>query len=224
VRLAVALLVATACVAGSEEVEPPSPVTLIRPGADPLISRTGDLDGDRSPELVVASISEAPSAFGLATPYLEVFASREGEWRRVFDATGHAPPGEGTPGVMLQPAEEGFAVGQKVDVLELVDFEGAGSSRIVAAISNVGATVGPLELWVISMNDADELLTEHYFRTERGGSVSIEANSITLQFGVYRRKDPGCCPSILETRTIGYDPRSDAIVTLQRQRERLQAR
>ena len=188
----------------------------MRPGARPILSRSGDLDGDRGPELVVASVSEAPSTFGLPTPYLEVFGYREGEWRRLFDATGNAPPGEGTPGVMLQRAGEGFASGQSIDVLDLVDFAGDGSSEIVIAISNAGATAGPLELWIVSMDG--EPRTEYYARTERGGSVRVEGERVTLEFGVYRRKDPGCCPSILERRTIGHD--GEGIVTLDRERRR----
>jgi hypothetical protein len=219
VRLAAALLVAAACVGGGSDTLPPAE-TLVRDGAHPSETRNGDLDGDGSPELVIVSVSDAKSQFGLPTPYLEVFALREGEWRRVFDATGHAPAGEGAPDVMLQPASEGFASPQTVEVLELVDFAGDGSMEIVAAISNVGATAGPLDLWIISIKA--QLRTEYYVRTERGGSVGVDDGRVTLEFGVYRRKDPGCCPSILERRTIGYDPESASIVTLDRERQRVE--
>ena len=175
------------------------------------------MDGDGTDELVVVSVSNAQTTFGLPTPYLEVFDYRDDEWRRVFDATGNAPPGEGTPDVMLQAATEGFASPQTVEVLELVDFAGDGTIEIVAAISNVGATAGPLELWIVSMDD--EPRTEYYLRTERGGNVSVEADRVTIEFGVYRRKDPGCCPSVFETRTIGSYPGSDAVVTIERGRE-----
>ena len=215
-RRAAALLLASTCVAGGSDPAPPSSESLVRPGARPVISRSGDLDGDGGPELVVASVSEAPNSFGLPTPYLEVFDHRDGEWRRVFDATAQAPPGDGTPAVMLQPAEEGFASAQSVTVLELVDFAGDGSSEIVVAVSNVGATAGPLELWIVSMHG--EPRTEYYVRTERGGNVGVGGERVTLEFGVYRRKDPGCCPSVLERRTIGHD--GDAIVTLERERTR----
>jgi hypothetical protein len=165
----------------------------------------------------VASVSEAPSTFGLPTPYLEVFDYRDDEWRRVFDATGHAPPGEGAPAVMLQPAEEGFATAQSITTLELVDFAGDGSSEIVVAISNAGATAGPLELWIVSMRG--EPRTEYYVRTERGGNVGIEGERVTLEFGVYRRDDPGCCPSVFERRVIGHA--DGRIVTLERERQRM---
>ena len=216
-RRAAALLVASACVAGGGAAEPPSPESLGRPDAHPVLSRTGDLDADGGPEVVVASVSDAPTSFGLPTPYLEVFGHREGRWRRVFDASGQAPPGDGTPSVMLQRAEEGFASGQSINVLELVDFAGDGSSEIVVAVSNAGATAGPLELWIVSMDG--EPRTEYYVRTERGGNVAVEGEQVTLEFGVYRRDDPGCCPSILERRTIGHD--GQWIVTLDRERRRV---
>jgi len=216
------LLLVTACVGGGREsVPPPSSESLVRTGAHPVEARTGDLDGDGLPEIVISSVSETTSQFGLPTPYLEVFAQRDGEWRRVFDASADSPAGEGAPEVMLQPATEGFANPQTVEVLELVDFAGDGSKEIVTAISNVGATAGPLELWVVSMRE--ELRTEYYLRTERGGNVSVQPDRVTIEFGVYRRKDPGCCPSILEMRMIGHDPASDGIVTLERERRRVQA-
>lgn len=221
-RAAVALVIATACVAGNGTIAPPNPETLVRPGARVVQTRMGDLDGDGSAEAVISSVSEAPNAFGFATPYLEVFAQGEDAWQRVFDATGHAPTGEETPDVMLQPADEGFASAQTVDVLELLDFAGDGSSEIVAAISNVGATSGPLELWIISMED-QEPLAEYYTRTERGGNVGVGSSRVTLEFGVYRKKDAGCCPSILEVRTIGYDPASGRILTLDLERRRMEA-
>ena len=177
------------------------------------------MDADGSDELVVLSVSEAQTTFGLPTPYLEVFDYREDQWRRVFDATGNAPGGAGAPSVMLLPATEGFASPQTVEVLELVDFAGDGAVEMVAAIANVGATAGPLELWITSMDG--EPRTEYYIRTDRGGSVGVEGDRVTLEFGVYRRRDPGCCPSILERRTIGHDPASGAIVTLERDRRRV---
>jgi hypothetical protein len=220
VRRAAALLLATACVGGGGDAAPPPAESLVRPGSRPLETKTGDLDGDGAPELVVASVSDVTGTFGLPTPYLEVFAQRDGEWRRTFDATGNAPPGVGAPDVMLHPMTEDFANPQTIQELELVDFAGDGSAEIVAAIANQGATSGPLELWVISMDD--ESRTEYYVRTERGGSIRVEGEGVTLEFGVYRRKDPGCCPSILETRTIGHDPASGAIVTMERERRRVE--
>ncbi len=194
----------------------------MRQGARPVETRTGDLDGDRVPEIIIASVSESSNTFGLPTPYLEVFGRRDGEWRKVFDATESALDGEGTPDVMLQPTTEGFASPQTVEVLELVDFQHDSTEEIVVAVSNVGATSGPMELWIISMED-QEPLAEYYARTERGGNVGVGNSRVTLEFGVYRKKDPGCCPSILELRTIGYDPASGRILTLDLERRRVEA-
>ena len=221
-RRAAALLLASACVAGGGDAAPPPAESLVRPGSRPLETRTGDLDGDGVPEIVIASVSSSTNTFGLPTPYLEVFARREEQWRKVFDATETELDGEGMPAVMLQPATEGFASPQTVEVLELVDFQHDATEEIVVAISNVGATAGPLELWIISM-EGEEPLAEYYVRTKRGGSVGVGEGRVTLEFGVYRKKDPGCCPSILETRTIGFSPESGTITTLELERGRARA-
>lgn len=213
-RFAAALLLMAACVGGQSATPLPAAETLVRGGAHPVETRTGDLDGDRVPEIVIASVSKSTNAFGLPTPYLEVFARRDGEWRKVFDATAQVPTGAGAPEVMLQPETEGFASSQTIEVLELVDFASDASKEIVVAISNVGATAGPLELWIIAMDEDPQ--TEHYLRTERGGSVGVAEDHVAIEFGVYRRGDPGCCPSILERRTIGHD--GEGIVTLERER------
>jgi hypothetical protein len=215
------LLLASACVAGNGTAEPPPAEELVRDGARPTIVRRGDLDGDGTAELVIASASQTPSAFGLPTPYLEVFAAVDDDWRRVFDASGHAPPGEGAPGSMLAPQDEELAVGQTIEVLELTDLARDGAPEMVAAISNLGATAGPLELWIVSMGADGSLRTEYYMRTERSGKVAVTGDRVAIEFGVYRKKDPGCCPSSFEVRTIGHDPQTGAIGVLERERTRL---
>ncbi|MGH2711651.1 MAG: hypothetical protein ACRDH9_10670 [Actinomycetota bacterium] len=223
-RAAVLLLVACSCVGGGrDDVARPAPSELVREGARPATVRRGDLDGDGIRELIVASVSESPNTFGLPTPYLEVFAYRDEEWWRVFDASGHAPPGEGTPPAMLEAADEEFAVGQSVDVLEVADLEQDGASEMVVAVSNVGATAGPLELWIVGMSESGELRTEYYTRTERGGKVGVRGDRVAIEFGVYKKKDPGCCPSSFEVQTIGYDPEQGEITVLERERHPLNA-
>lgn len=218
-RVAALLLLAAACSNGTAE--PPPPEELVRDGARPAVVRRGDLDGDGVVELVVGSMSQEPSAFGIPTPYLEVFAVREDEWTRVFDASGHAPPGGGAPGSMLEPADEEVAVGQAIELLELVDLAGDGTSELVAAISNLGATAGPLELWIVSMGPGAALSTEYYASTERGGKVAVTGDRVAMELGVYRKDDPGCCPSLLEVRYIGHDPERGVIRVLERERTRL---
>jgi hypothetical protein len=215
------LLLASACVAGNgSAIAPPPAEDLVREDARPTIVRRGDLDGDGGVELVVASASRDPGAFGLPTPYLEVFAAEGEDWRRVFDASGHAPPGAGAPGPMLAPQDQELAVGQAIEVLELADLAKDGAPELVAAIANVGATSGPLELWILSMG-SDGLRTDYYMRTDRGGKVAVADKRVLIEFGVYRKGDPGCCPSSFEVRTIGYDSEADAIGVLDRERTRL---
>lgn len=204
-----------------EEYPPPSrpgATTLVRQGAEPVAIRYGDLDGDGVEEVVLSSASRKANDLGLPTPYLEVFEYRQGRWRRIFDATGAAPRGSEVPGRMLEPADAGFA--QSVHVLDLVDFAGDGSSEIVAAIASAGATAGPLELWVVSMRADGTFVTEFYKSSSRGGLLDVLGDTLRFEFGVYRKRDPGCCPSLIETQIIGLDPSSGRIEVLERTRER----
>jgi hypothetical protein len=206
-------LVAVACAEGSGA--PPPAASLVREGSRPTIVRVGDLDGDGAPEIVVASVAD--EAGGLGTSYLEIFRRQGDAWTRVFDATGHAPPGPPeTPSEMLA-AGSGF-VAQSVHVLELVDFWADGTPEVVAAIASAGATAGPVELWVLSMDQAGGLRTEFYEGTERGGQVAVHGERLMFEFPLYRAGDPGCCPSRIERQEIGHDPAEGRIVVLERDR------
>lgn len=219
VAVAVGLLVFW--LARREEYPPPvrpGAGSLVRQGAEPVAIRYGDLDGDGVEEVVLSSASRQPDDLGLPTPYLEVFEYRRGGWRRIFDATGDAPQGKGVPGRMLEQAGAGFA--QSVHVLDLVDFAGDGSFEIVAAIASAGATAGPLELWVVSMRVDGTIVTEFYESTSRGGLLDVLGDTLRFEFGVYRKRDPGCCPSLIETQIIGFDPSSGRIEVLERTRAR----
>lgn len=206
-------LVAVACADGSSV--PPPAASLVREGSRPTIVHVGDLDGGGGPEVVVASVAD--EAGGLGTPYLEIFRRQGDEWLRVFDATGKAPPGPpGTPSEMLA-AGSGF-VAQSVHVLELVDFRADGTPEVVAAIASAGATAGPVELWILSMDQAGGMRTEFYEGTERGGGLTVHGDGLSFRFPVYRAGDPGCCPSRIETQEIGHDPAEGRIVVLERDR------
>jgi hypothetical protein len=208
---AVSVLLSVAAVAGVLLFRDPGPgdlppsEELVRQGARPLTTRYGDLDGDGLQEIVIASVSEEVPETGLPTPYLEVFDHRDGDWVRVFDGTGHAPPGaDGTPETMLQPAGQEF-VGQSISVLDVVDFEGDRTPEVVAAVTNAGATAGPLDLWIVSMTPDGRLQTEFFETTSRGGRVDIAGSRLFFEYGVYRPDDPGCCPSLIQFETIGFD-------------------
>jgi hypothetical protein len=222
VLVAVALAtMATACVTeGRRRGSPPAPPPerLLRPGAALVEAVTGDLDGDDVEEVAVSSVSTEVDDLGIATPYLEVFDVRAGRWMRVFDATASAPPGAGAPAHMLAP-EDGF-VGQSVQILEAVDFVADDSPELVVGIANFGASAGPVELWIVSMGDGG-LATELYRASARGGEVDVEGDRLRFEYGVYRRNDPGCCPSRLAVETIGWDPVDETIDVLSVRRRRI---
>jgi hypothetical protein len=199
---------------------PPPPSDLVREGARPTAVRTGNIDGDVEKEAVVASVSAASGETGIPRPYLEVFDLQDGEWRRVFDAHGPAPPGSrGAPPRMLEEGE-GF-VAQSVHLVELVDFEGDRMAEIVVGLASAGATAGPLELWILTAGSHGGLRTDFYEGTERGGQVIVEGDRLRFEFPVYRPGDPGCCPSRFETQTIGHDRTSGRIGILARDRDEL---
>jgi hypothetical protein len=217
--LVLAVISATACPTevGAPEGPPPEPSAerLVRPGTTPVEVVTEDLDGDGVEELVVFSVEPRRSG---TISYLEVFRREEGGWRRVFDATGNAPPGAGAPEQMLIPPEEGF-VSQSVRTLKIVDLAGDGRPEIVAGIQSFGAAEGPLEVWVISMETDGSLTTEFYRSSSRGGDVvRVRGNQLRFEYHVYRKDDPGCCPTFTDTLIIGWSPATDRIEVLERTR------
>jgi hypothetical protein len=217
---AVVVLAGMAAGCAKGPLRPPAAEALVRPGTRPTVVRTGNIDSDPAREVVVASVSEPAGGTGIPAPYLEVFDHRGGRWRRVFDAHASAPPGPpGTPPRMLE-GDEGF-VAQSVHLVELVDFRGDRGAEIVVAIASSGATAGPVELWILAATNAPGLRTEFYEGTARGGEVTLEGDRIRFAFPVYRPDDPGCCPSRLETQSIGYDRASDRIGILERERAKL---
>lgn len=220
--LVVAALMATTmgCSVGVGSPPPPAPPPerLVREGATFVEAAAGDLDGDGIHEIAISSVSTDAGELGIATPYLEVFDVRGGRWTRVFDATGSAPPGAGTPPHLLAAAE-GF-VGQSVQALEVVDFAGDARPELVVGVANFGASAGPLELWIVSMSDGGALATGLYRATARGGEIAVEGDRLRFEYGVYRRNDPGCCPSRRALETIGWNPESGAVEVLSRRHTR----
>ncbi len=190
---------------------PPAPASLVQPGTTPLVTRRADLDGDGQVEVAVSSVAHGQEGGVIPLHRLEVFDHRDGHWVLVLDASREAPPGaEAVPETILVPPGPG-APGQIVEVLEVVDFAGDDVPELVAGVLTVGATAGPLEVWVISMDD-DAFRTEFYEKTERGGRVIVDDRALVLEFGVYRPGDPGCCPSELARERIRWDEGAGRIV------------
>jgi hypothetical protein len=218
---AVLAVLAAACAGRADgpsaQPPPPPPERLIRPGATPLTTVAADLDGDGADEMVISSVSNEVDDLGLARPFLEAFDVRDGRWTRVFDATGPAPPGPGAPPSML--SAEGF-VSQAVATLETVDFAADGRPEVAVGIANFGASAGPVELWVVSMAGDGALATLLYRTSARGGEISVEGDRLRFEYGVYRSRDPGCCPSRFAVETIGWNPAADRVEVLERRETR----
>jgi hypothetical protein len=208
---AVAAGVAAGLLLAPEAAAPPSTASLVQPGTTPLVTRRADLDGDGQVEVAVASVAHGQEGGVIPLHRLEVFDYRDGHWVLVLDASQEAPPGDETaPETILLPPAPG-APGQIVEVLEVVDFAGDEVPELVTGVLTVGATAGPLELWVISMED-DTFRTDFYEQTERGGRVIVDDRAVVLEFGVYRAGDPGCCPSDLARERIRWDEAAGRIV------------
>jgi hypothetical protein len=227
----VAVLVGVALIAGAGAVfllrekpadkvaiRPPQVRSLLRQDTVATLSRTVDLDGDGVPEVVLASRSTLFAHFQLPAQYLDVYAHRGGSWRRILDGTAQAPVGAEAPDRMLDtPGPE--LVSRLVDSIQVIDLAKDGAPEVVVGILTAGAGEGPLELWILSMEDAG-LRTEYFVRTTRGGQVVPDGGRIILEFGVYRPQDAACCPSRIERQVIGYDEATGSIGLLERTRRK----
>src|SRR5919109_968476 len=101
--------------------------------------------------------------------------------------------GPAPPGPGAPPSmlsAEGF-VSQAVATLETVDFAGDGA-----------------------------LATLLYRTSARGGEISVEGDRLRFEYGVYRSRDPGCCPSRFAVETIGWNPAADRVEVLERRETR----
>lgn len=193
-----------------EPVDPPAPASLVQPGTRPLTTRQADLDGDGQVEVAVSSVAPAEEGAQIPVARLEVFDHRDGRWVLALDASAEAPDGaKGAPDTILAPPL-GSGPGQIVELLDVVDFAGDEVPELVVGVLSFGATAGPLELWILSMDDRG-FRTELYDRTERGGRVIVEGRGVVLEYGVYEPGDPGCCPSRLARERIGWDETTGTI-------------
>jgi hypothetical protein len=186
--------------------------TLLRPAATPDAVLYGDLNGVSPEEIVVLSSAPGDNP-DFSIPYLDAFAWNPGDerWVKVLDATGYEDSRTGRGPILA--ATEG--VSQAIPFLQLIDFARDEVPELVIGVQTFGASLGPLELWVLSW-PGEAFSTEFTRSTQRGGHVSFESNRITLEAGLYAPSDPGCCPSQIETVVIGWDPQQEQIVVLER--------
>ena len=185
--------------------------TLLREDAFPEAVLYGEMDGVAPEEIVVLSSVAQQDEQLPPIPYLDAFAWDPGgaTWARVFDATTfHA----GNRGPVLAAND---ATGQTVPALQLIDFADDGTLELVVGAQTYGASAGPVELGVLS-RPSEAFEVEFYRATERGGEVSFTERTVTLETGVYRAGDPGCCPSAFETLVIGWDAATGRVVVLER--------
>jgi hypothetical protein len=213
IALVVTLSLSAGC--GSGVPVPPPARELVGPEEEPFIVRSADLDGDGIEEVAIASAPTQadPSGF-VVTHRLRIFAERDGSWVEAVDGARGAPPGADAPRVML--GELGGA-SQTIDLLEVADVRPGGGKELVVAVATFGASAGPVALWIIS-GGRGRFRTEYYDVTERGGRASVNGRTVAFEFGVYRRRDPGCCPSRIERQTIGWDDAMGRVTVLDRER------
>jgi hypothetical protein len=173
----------------------------------------GDLNGVAPDEIVVLSSTPASDPQLPRVPYLDAFAWDPGpeEWIKVFDANSYQDAATGR-GPVLAATD---ATGQAVPFLQIIDFAEDGAPELVVGVQSFGASSGPLDVWILSW--LSETFTTEFLRsTERGGQMAFGESTVTLETGVYRPGDPGCCPSAIETLVIGWDPTPGRIVVLER--------
>ncbi len=202
---------------------PPSPLapdastveiaTLLRAGATAEAALYGDLNGVAPSEIVVLSSIPAGDPNLPPVPYLDAFSwdPARADWVRVFEATSYQDPATGR-GPLLAATD---ATGQEVPFLQVIDFAEDGAPELVVGVQSFGASSGPLDVWILSWL-SEAFTTEFRRSTERGGQMAFGESTVTLETGVYRPGDPGCCPSAIETLVIGWDAGVERIVVLER--------
>jgi hypothetical protein len=186
--------------------------TLLRPGASPDAVLYGEMNGVAPEEIVVLSSTPASDPQLRPIPFLEAYAwdPAASAWVEVFDAGDYQDAKGRGPILAANDAE-----GQDVPSLQLLDFAGDETLELVVGVQTYGASIGPFELWVLSWL-SESFSTEFVHTTERGGHVAFADRTVSLETGVYRPGDPGCCPSAFETLLIGWDPGRGRIVVLNR--------
>jgi serine/threonine protein kinase len=190
--------------------------SLLRPATEAVQVEYGDLDGDGIEEIVLLSQAKNARTPGKSAQFLDVFAYTGKKFDDIFDATGSAPPGAvAAPPEIIAPSDRGFE-SDAVVFMRLVDFQQDDTPEIVAGVMSFGAGNGPLDVWVLSMQQGVGLHTDFFEGTTNGGDLFVTGAKLHLKTGVFKGRDPLCCPSEEEHQVIGYSPVRDRIEVLSR--------
>ena len=176
-----------------------NPSELARSKARVTKTLYGNLDGTGAEEIVIVSKGRKIPDIDLHQVYAQVFRWDGTEWAEIFDAAETSPK----PGVdPLVPEWKPGGDWQVVEMVRLIDFESDLVPEVVLAFYYVGASSGPMNIWVFS-GGSDGLVAEFDHATVRGGSITVRADELELESGSYESDDAMCCPSALETIVIG---------------------
>jgi len=182
--------------------------TILRPGTASDRVLYSDLNGDGIDEIVISSHARARTAIGGQQPFLDVWSFTGQSFQRVFDATINRPIGAKGPANMIQADQD--VVSEAVSFVDLVDFRGDGKPEMVVGITSFGASVGPMDVWAISMRP-DGFHEEFFTETTQDGTLTRSGDTEKLDTPFFRPNDPLCCPSKIEHDVIALNPSSDEI-------------
>ena len=175
---------------------------LLRTGTTSERTEYGDMNGVAPEEIAVHSQdTKTPEGSTVPRSYIDVFAYDPGRsrWVKVFDAGSY--PARAADPVLRAPEQ---FVSQSVQFMEFVDFARDSRPELVLGVQSFGASLGPLDLWVLSWN-GEAFSTDVKVATGRGGTPRVSDNRVVLEAPEYKPDDPGCCPSGTATQVIGYD-------------------
>lgn len=167
--------------------------SLMRAGAQRKRILYGELDGDVPEEIVVVATKDMGGL--LPAHFVDVFAWRDEEWRRVFSGTSFHP--ESAERTILSSPEEARDQygGQDLVFSRVVDLGGR-NDYLVLGTMPIGASGGPIEVWVVSPKASENgFELDFQFATERAGDLTVSDRGLVLEAPLYTRDDPMCCPS-----------------------------
>jgi serine/threonine protein phosphatase PrpC len=171
-----------------------------------------DLNGDGVAETLVALQGPTEGSPADAGAYFYVFATTPDGPQQIFDGRNQAPVVDGQ--TVLDPAgtqaPQRMIGGQTVNnlssarfelvqFLEVVDFQGPISPRVVIAIRSA-TPAGTLQVWVLGLSEG-VFLHADYYTAVIGGDIQLAGEAIQISSPVGDRK-------------VGYDASGQVVVTV----------